>query len=251
MTEADQNRAGEGASRWLRLHAVTGVVPLSLFLVEHILVNASALWGGSAFDAWVGTLARSPLLPVVEIVFVLLPLGYHALYGLAMTARRVPPIRRYPVSPSRMVRLQRFTGLVLFVFVAFHLWQLRIHRLVHGLEASTLYTRLTEHLSWTWSGVPVIALAYFLALGAACFHFSAGLSAYWLDARAVAGRHARRNVTLAFGGGGVVLFVIGALTVIGVATGGRFSSEEIVPRACGSAAAPSRSPAPPPSTSSR
>src|SRR5438067_544013 len=108
MAEAEEPEARDPRSLWLRIHAVTGVVPLSLFLVEHVFVNASALWGGVAFDAWVGALARSPVLPAFEIVFVLLPLAFHAFYGLAMTLRKVPPIRSYPVSPSRMVRLQRF-----------------------------------------------------------------------------------------------------------------------------------------------
>jgi succinate dehydrogenase/fumarate reductase cytochrome b subunit (b558 family) len=251
MAEAEEPEASDPRPLGLRIHAVTGVVPLSLFLVEHILVNASALWGGATFDAWVGTLARSPLLPAIEIVFVLIPLAFHAFYGLAMTIRKVPPIRSYPVSPSRMVRLQRLAGLVLFAFIAFHLWELRLHRYVHGLDAGTLYTRLTEHLSYTWSGVPVVALAYFVALAAVSFHFAAGLAAYWIDARDVTGRDSRRNVMLAFAAGGVILFAIGALTVIGVATGGRLSNDDatVPARACGSSTSPPAAPAPSSSSS--
>jgi succinate dehydrogenase/fumarate reductase cytochrome b subunit (b558 family) len=231
-----------------RLHALTGVIALGAFLAEHLIVNASALGGQPVFDAWVGSLARSRVATVVEVLVVLLPLGYHAVYGLAMIARRAPALRPYPVLHARLVLLERVTAAVLFVFLAFHLWELRLQRLVHAMPADLLYTRLTAHLSSTWWGVPWIAIGYLLGLAAACFHVANGVAAYWADTRGVTAPAARRRVALQWGGLGLVMFVAGAVVVMSLATGGPLFAEQPQGLSCGPSAS-SPNPSPPPSSS--
>src|SRR5204862_336824 len=41
-----------------RLHSLSGVVPIGLFLLEHLYTNARSLQGPAAFDAAVADLAR-------------------------------------------------------------------------------------------------------------------------------------------------------------------------------------------------
>ena len=44
-----------------RLHSLTGVVPIGLFLLEHFFTNSRALQGAGAFDQAAADLARHPL----------------------------------------------------------------------------------------------------------------------------------------------------------------------------------------------
>ncbi|MBX3206488.1 MAG: hypothetical protein KF764_15545 [Labilithrix sp.] len=247
-------RAAAGAGeRYRRLHTLSGALALGVFLVEHIATNASALGGHASYDSVVGAIERSRVLPFVEVVFILLPLAFHAGYGLYLLRSKAAPdavIARY--GDRRLWLLQRASAIGVLVFVLAHLWELRVQRLVFGLSADALHTTLTAHLSWTWAGVPFIALFYVLGLLAVSVHLSNGLfaaTAAWNIGVSATGRRRARVATIALGGG---LFLLGAATTVGLATGTRLlpeadgdSAAVVVP--CGSAAPPPFRVAPTPS----
>ena len=234
-----------------KLLTFTGVVPLSLFLVEHLVVNASALGGASRFDSVVGGIARSAWLPPIEIALVLVPLAYHALYGLHLLAGRKPPVRDYPALGDRMFFLQRVTSVVLLVFVAAHLFELRIHRAAHAMPAAAIHARLAEHLSWTTWGVPFVAIGYLVGVAAACFHFANGLWSFGVSYKGIEGERAKKRAAIVPFGVGALLFVIAATTIVTLAAGGGVLPEpETESAPCGKPAA-SAPPAPraPPASS--
>jgi succinate dehydrogenase/fumarate reductase cytochrome b subunit len=133
-------------------------------------------------------------------------------------------------------RIQRATGFAVLAFVAIHLWELRFQRMAFGLDASAVGTVLVSHLSWTWHGLPLVALGYVAGLLATCFHFGHGLR---LAARAFGmaddARRARRidAVTAALGS---ALFLAGTVSVVALATGTRLlPASDDVTGPCGSA----------------
>lgn len=209
-------------SRYRRLHTASGAVALGAFLSGHILTNASALGGANSYDAVVGVIGRSRLLPLFELVFILIPLGFHAGYGLLLLRRgrtASSSIERF--EGHRRWVFQRVSAIFLLLFVLVHVWELRLQRLLFGLSTDGLYTLLTAHLSWTWAGVPWIALFYLLGTLAAAAHFTNGLFAAtgaWNISVRSAGQ---KRIRLATAGLGLVLFLIGSATVIGIATGTR------------------------------
>ncbi len=212
-----------------RLLTFTGVVPLSIFLVWHLALNASSLGGAARFDAVFGAAARSPLTPVVEIVLVLVPLAYHALYGIHILAARKPSFRTYPALQTRMVLLQRVTSFVLLVFVAAHLWELRIHRMLHEMPTAAIHARLAEHLSWTVWSVPWIAIGYLVGVAAACFHFANGLWAFGVAHKNLSGEREKIRAAIVPFGAGIVLFVVACATVVTLAGGGALLDEPPLP----------------------
>jgi succinate dehydrogenase/fumarate reductase cytochrome b subunit len=238
--------AADTPDRWRRLHTLSGAGVLALFVVEHLITNASALAGEGAYARVVGSIERWPLLPLIELL-VLVPLGYHAGYGILRLGLRPRPrgtpdavIERY--GDGRLWGLQRISAAVLLVFLLVHLWELRLQKLFFGLEPEAFHTVLSAHLSWTWAGVPWVALFYVLGLAATAFHFSNGLfaaTAEWRRAEGSAGYRRVRIVTALLG---AVLFLVGATTVVGFATGTR-----LLPAADGnSAPCGPAAPSPPP-----
>lgn len=233
------------SARYRKLHTLSGALALGVFLVEHIATNASALGGRATYDAVVGTIVRSSVLPFVEVVFILLPLAFHAGYGLYLLRAKAAPeavVARY--GDRRLWRLQRLSALFVLVFVLVHLWELRAQRLFFGLPADALHTTLTARLSSTWAGVPFVALFYVLGVFAVAVHLSNGLfaaTAAWNLGVSPSGRRTARIATLALGG---ALFAAGAGAVVALATGTR-----LLPGADGDSAAvavPCGSSAPPP-----
>lgn len=223
-----------------RILTLTGVFPLGFFLIEHIGVNASSLGGAARFDAVVGSLIRSSWMPVVEIVIVLVPLLLHTIYGLHVLATR-RPLRTYPLLADRMQLLQRVSSVVLLLFVAGHLWELRIHRWRSALPVTAIHARLAEHMSSTTWSVPWIAVGYILGVAAAAFHFANGLWAYGVERRGLTTEGEKKRAAIVPFAVGAVLFVVGTATVITLANGGGILAEPEPAKtsACG---APSPSP---------
>lgn len=196
--------------RLRRLHALAGVIPLGVFVVVHLLVNATALGGQARFERIVGGLASSPIEPVVALFFVGVPLAYHALYGIRRVLRAPADAEASGYKRPRLDVLMRVTSVVLFVFIIAHTLEMRM-----GRSPSSLHTKLAMELSSTKWGVPFVALGYLLGLSAVAFHLAYGCFAV-LESR---GRASRRAAILSVAGG-ALLFLIGSATVIAFSSGG-------------------------------
>ena len=159
--------APSGASRLSRkLHSLTGVVPIGVFLAFHLATNASAVRGAEAYNAMARRLQGLPLVVAIELLLIAAPLFFHAVYGMFLMASDEPPsvgARR------RLATAQRATGVVLFAFVLFHLWTARLVQ-IHDHESLDLFRLMQSALANPW-----IRAAYFAGILSATFHFSAGL----------------------------------------------------------------------------
>jgi succinate dehydrogenase / fumarate reductase, cytochrome b subunit len=195
-----------------KLHSLSGVVPFGVFLIEHLWTNAHALRGDRSFAAGVADIQSLPALPFIELFGILLPLAFHSVYSVAR-----PLDSREATKP-----LQHLTGLVALAFVLFHVWELRGQQLFYGLAADSFYDVLAAHLSSTTAGLPLYALAYLAGLAATVFELANGMSGFTLSWGIVTTERARARAGWACGALGVVLFGLGASTVITFATGSRF-----------------------------
>jgi len=189
-------------------------------LVVHVVVNARAVRGEQAFAQSADTLARIPALPLVELLFVLLPLVLHAAIGLWLVASRQPLAEPSPYSAT-LAAAMRVTGLVALAFLAMHLPELRFRGLVHSPSGGELATRLAEDLSSTWHGLPWRGAAYLLGSGCVVFHFAAGLWGFF--ARSSRGADARARWWAALGAAtvGSAMWLLLLNAIVFHATGAR------------------------------
>src|SRR5262249_3692194 len=95
-----------------RLHSLSGVVPVGVFLIEHLWTTAKARAGQASFDRAVREINPLPLLPVIEIFGIFLPLAFHAIYGVKLAFDSRPNVVKYPYSRNWLYTMQRVTGLV-------------------------------------------------------------------------------------------------------------------------------------------
>ena len=220
-------------SRWRRWHRISGALALGLFLVGHLVTNASVVAGETAYRRVVVAAAGSPVIVAVQLL-VLVALGVHAGYGLVLLKRPGSDAAAERYGDRRLWAAQRALATIVLVFLAVHLGEVAIPRLTAGLSPNAYYTVLAAHLSWTWAGVPWLAVFYLVGLAATATHFANGLFAA-AGGRAETGKRVRRT-TIALG---IVLFLLGAAAVVSFATGTRLlpgPTEE--PAACGPSAVP-------------
>jgi succinate dehydrogenase/fumarate reductase cytochrome b subunit (b558 family) len=212
-----------------RLHSLTGVVPVGVFLIQHLWINAKALQGQRVYDDAVGEIRHLPYLFALEVLGIYLPLAFHALYGVALTMQGRPNVGRYPYPKNWSYTLQRVSGMVAFAFIVYHLWEFRIQVALGKMTADDYFPALCENLSsTTGAGIPLVAIAYLCGVGAAAYHFANGLYGFCFSWGITGSRQATRLASAVFGVLGIVLFVLGANTVLYFATGSRldFSLEQ-------------------------
>ncbi len=203
-----------------RLFSLSGVLPLGFFLLAHVWANASALRGQAAFVRTVDALVHLPLLVALEVIFVFLPLGYHALYGLWLMRAGVA---KTPPHGRNLALTDRVAALVALAFIVWHVWEYRVAA-ARGLDPHAFYATLVWRLSSTWHGFPTRAVLYWIGLTATVFHFACGAWAYGVTSGFLATAREKRRAAVGAVALGSLLFVVSSATVISLATGLELSS---------------------------
>jgi succinate dehydrogenase / fumarate reductase, cytochrome b subunit len=202
-----------------KLHSLTGALPVGGFLLFHFWTNAKALQGQERFDAAVAEISHMPYLPVLELGLVILPLAFHALYGVKLVLEGKPNVGSYTFSRNWMYTLQRTTGVLAFAFIGFHLWEYWGQKWLGRMSPEEFYPRLCANMASTVGGVPAVALVYILGVAASVFHFANGLWGFCFSWGVTVSRRAQQTAAIVFGLAGLLVFLLGANTAIYFATG--------------------------------
>jgi succinate dehydrogenase/fumarate reductase cytochrome b subunit (b558 family) len=205
-----------------KLHSLSGVVPVGGFLCFHLWENARALQGRAQFDEGVAAINHMPFLPVLEWGLVILPLLFHAGYGVKLALEGRPNVGTYTYSRNWMYLLQRVTGLLAFAFILFHLYQYWVPKLTGKLAPEQFYPALCQNMTYAVGPVPVVGLVYAFGIAACVFHFANGLSGFCFSWGITTSRRAQQLAGTVFGALGVAVLVLGLTTVSYFATGSRF-----------------------------
>jgi succinate dehydrogenase / fumarate reductase cytochrome b subunit len=120
-----------------KLHQLSGIFPLGIFLLEHFYTNSKALTGPDDFNKAVTDLQSIPYIIFVEIGGIFIPLIYHAVYGLVITMEARPNNLAYPYPRNWFYLVQRITGVILFFFILFHVLNFRFG-MVPGLNTTSV-----------------------------------------------------------------------------------------------------------------
>lgn len=204
----------------LKIHSLTGILPIGAFLVLHLSVNSLRTVGVWQYQLSIDFINNLPFLLGIEIVFIYIPLLFHSLMGfyVAYCGRPNPMRHNYP--KNWMYLLQRITGVIVFAFLVFHIGTTVAPKLLTGKEhfaaAPFLIDILnTEFESWTGIGI------YMIGILSATFHFANGLWGFCVSWGILVGENAQRNAGIVF-----ILFGL-LLTFMGFATVAEFALHPI------------------------
>jgi succinate dehydrogenase/fumarate reductase cytochrome b subunit (b558 family) len=206
-----------------KLHSLTGIVPVGGYMCFHLWENATALQGQDRFTEMVQGINHMPYVWLLEWILILIPLGFHAVYGVALALKGKPNVGHYTYSRNWMYTLQRVTGILAFLFIGYHLWEIWWQKMTGHTTPEQFYSTLCASLSSTMGGVPVIALVYILGIAACVFHFANGLWGFCFSWGITVSRRSQRMAAVVFGVLGIAIFLLGANTAIYFATGSRIS----------------------------
>ncbi len=148
-----------------RLHSLAGVVPLAGFVAFHLYENSHSVAGQAAFNDTVATIRSMPYLYFVE-VGLLAPLVFHAILGIWLARAARPNLESFPTAQNWGYFLQRATGVVLLLFITFHLYTTRFA----GIPSNQMFQRLSAEFA-----KPAWAAFYAVGILSAAYHLSNGL----------------------------------------------------------------------------
>ena len=190
---------------WRRLHSLLGVLPVGLFLAFHLSLNFTAVGGEQTYNDSTGVMDLVPhsLLLIVEWVVIYIPLMFHAFYGIYIAFTATNNTKRFSTFRNWMFALQRFTGIFLVIFIAWHIFQTRIQK---ALGEEVNFDMMAAIVDSPW-----MLGFYIVGILAATFHLANGLWSFlvsWGITQSKKSQQIATYITLLF-------FVI--LSIVGVA----------------------------------
>ncbi|MDQ2856296.1 MAG: succinate dehydrogenase cytochrome b558 subunit [Acidobacteriota bacterium] len=193
-----------------KLHQLSGIVPLGLFILEHFYTNSKALSGAADFNNAVKDLQSIPYILFVEIGGIFIPLIYHAVYGLVITVEARPNNLAYPYPRNWFYLIQRMTGVVLFFFIAFHVLNFRFG-LIPGLNNISVAKHPDQAFSIVAGEFSMMSIfiVYMIGITATVWHLANGIWLFLVDWGITIGDRAQRLTGYACIGFGVVLLLVG------------------------------------------
>lgn len=178
-----------------RLHSLSGILPVGLFVIAHLFTNAQMIWGQKAgpegesmFQHEVDFIHSIPALLFIEIAL-WGSIGFHAVLGFYYTFTGKSNVKHYKYKDNWRYTLQRMTGIVALIFIFLHIATLRWRwdlfgwftpfyahgGLVEGemisehTPMSLPYTAYALQVSW------LVVLFYTVGVLAVVYHWSNGL----------------------------------------------------------------------------
>jgi succinate dehydrogenase / fumarate reductase cytochrome b subunit len=147
-----------------KLHSLSGLLPVGAFLAEHFWSNSAVLVSPGKYDAVSRELQTIPFRPLVEFAVIVLPILFHGGYGIYIWLRGKSNVSQYPWVGNWMYTLQRYTGLVAFVFIGWHFYT---ERLLTGGRSTyeTVYADLLNPLFLTFFAVGILCSSFHLGVG--------------------------------------------------------------------------------------
>lgn len=233
-----------------RLHSLSGIVPIGVFLMAHLVTNSTILWGAAnkRVDGYVGEQVGEQVgvltsrgvgtfqeevtfingLPALLLIEITLwgAIAFHSVLGLyyAMSGKR--NTGRYAYQDNWRYTLQRWSGYVGILYIFYHVATLRWGwtflvpggaQWNHNYAASTLAAAMQGSTEGMTGWGLVVSAFYFVGVSLLVFHFANGLWTAAITWGVTISRQAQARwgwVCAALGGG---LMAAGWASVIGFA----------------------------------
>ena len=213
-----------------RLHSLSGLIPVGAFMCVHLAVNASVLDGPGTYQRAVfGIHGLGDLLPLVEWVFIFIPILFHAIVGVMIVAGAVPNSGNYPYTKNYRYVAQRATGMIAFLFIMWHVfhmhgwfhfdaWTKNVAEPLGGHQFRAYNAASTMGEAMQSSMAILVWILYLVGVLSSVFHLANGIWTMgitwgvWISPQA---QQRASNVCAAFG---VALAFVGVAGIYGAAT---------------------------------
>ncbi len=180
-----------------RLHSLSGIAPIGLFVIVHLITNSSIVWGminkgkhgdvhagAATFQHEVNFIHSLPFLILIEVFGLWLPIAFHSVLGIYYATTGKGNTGAYSYQSNWRYALQRISGYIGVLFIFYHIATLRwgwTWMIPGGTEWTAEYAGSTMAMvlqggadGLTLGGMLVSAF-YMLGVSLLVFHLANGL----------------------------------------------------------------------------
>lgn len=213
-----------------RLHSLSGLIPVGAYMIVHLLTNASVLESAARYQLSVYMIhSLGIVLPLVEWVFIFIPILFHALFGMVIIMGGLPNTRSYPYEANLRYTLQRATGVIAFLFIVWHVFHL--HGWIHaswwidGVVKPLGGAQFKPYNATSSAGLAlqsgIVILMYSIGILASVFHLANGIWTMGITWGVWISPRAQRQALRVCGVFGVLLAIVGMSALYGMWNNGR------------------------------
>jgi succinate dehydrogenase / fumarate reductase cytochrome b subunit len=193
-----------------KIHSLLGVIPLSFFILEHVVTNFGAFEGGlDKFNEGVAFLNGLPFVLFMELFLIWLPLLYHGVFGLYIAYQSKPNTGSYNYERNWRFLLQRVTGVLTFMFVIWHVYETRVQvalgNVTHEELGGIIHAVVMN---------PFTFILYLIGVISTAFHFSNGIWSFLVSWGITVGPRAQRVSSIMCMGLFAIVSVLFVLSLI-------------------------------------
>ncbi|MEH7505740.1 succinate dehydrogenase cytochrome b558 subunit [Neobacillus drentensis] len=194
---------GKNQNFYRKLHSLSGIIPVGVFMTVHLLVNYTATWGIDSYNKAAGFMVNLPFKYFLELFVIFIPLLFHALYGVVIARQAKNNVSKYGYFRNWKFYLQRITGLIAFIFIIWHVWETKVQVEFSGAEADyQLMANIVDN------GISLTL--YIIGISSCIYHFVNGIWTFLITWGITVSPHSQKITQyISFG-----LFI--ALTFIGI-----------------------------------
>lgn len=159
-----------------KLHSLTGIVPTGFYLLQHLTLNSFSLAGPQRFNDVIHFFETVPkhVLLAAEVLLLWIPILFHAVYGMFIVGRAKSNSLggQYTFAENRMYSFQRWTGVVLFFFIFYHVASTTGIKYAQNSPEAIEYAAMSA--SFTANGYALL-IVYAVGVLSASYHLAYGI----------------------------------------------------------------------------
>jgi succinate dehydrogenase / fumarate reductase, cytochrome b subunit len=193
---------------WRRLHSLLGVVPVGLFLVFHLSLNFTSVGGEEFYNDAIGVMELVPhsVLLAMEWIIIYIPLMFHAFYGIYIAFTATNNTKRFGTFRNWAFIIQRYTGVFLVIFIAWHIFQTRVQKAL----GETVEWNMMEEIV----GNPWMLAFYIVGILSATFHLSNGIWSFLVSWGITQSPKSQKIATIITSVFFVLLSIVGVVAIV-------------------------------------
>ncbi|CAM3852538.1 succinate dehydrogenase cytochrome b558 subunit [Mesobacillus zeae] len=201
---------GKNQHLYRKLHSLSGIIPVGVFLTVHLFVNYTATWGMDAYNTAAGVMVNLPFKIFLESFIIFIPLYFHAIYGMYIAFQSKNNVGSYGYSRNWKFFLQRLSGVITFIFVTWHIWETKVQVEFFDAEANfNLMANIVDN--------PVSLALYIVGIVAAVYHFANGIWTFLITWGITVSPKSQKFFAIITLGLFVVLSIIGVRAILAFA----------------------------------
>lgn len=208
-----------------RLHSLSGLIPVGAYMCVHLITNATVLDSPASFQDKVYTIhSLGVLLPLIEWVFIFIPILFHAIFGLVIIKSGSSNTSAYSTSGNRRYSMQRISGMLAFAFIMWHVFHMHgwIHNEAWVEQADKLAgAQFDPYNAASSAGTAIqasllVQIFYTIGILSCVFHLANGIWSMGITWGLWISPAAQRRASWLSLGFGIVLSVIGMSALVGM-----------------------------------